>query len=222
MPETVVVTYLNRTRFPASLTLHVPGTEKKDENGEPIPGTGATVTFHKGKSITVSPEIADMVLNGPAGMMKLTVQDGLPVLTRGFVEGSIDDDDRSSDPAILNEKVESLQNQLAEVLNMLKAAGKVSPDALKSLGFPIEDEEEDDVEPEGKKVLSVDGFTIEDGGFERDEKGRFLCPHCRDWATQPTSPSFTDAKAKKSLRAHIRMAHKELFETDADDTQPSE
>lgn len=220
MPETTVVTYLNRTRFPASLTLHVPGTEKKNEKGESVPGTGATVTFHKGKSMSVSPEIADMVLNGPAGMMKLTVQDGLPVLIRGFVEGSIDDE-RGNDPAAINEKVESLQNQLAEVLNMLKAAGKVSPDALKSLGLPVDDDDED-VEPEGKKVTSVDGFTIEDGGFERDDKGRFLCPHCRDWATQPVSPAFPDAKAKKSLKAHIRMAHKELFKTDANDTEPSE
>lgn len=218
MPETTVVTYLNRTRFPASLTLHVPGTEKKNEKGEPVPGTGATVTFHKGKSIKVTPEIADMVLNGPAGMMKLTVQDGLPVLARGFVEGSIDDE-RNNDPAVLNEKVESLQAQLAEVLDMLKATGKVSPDALKSLGLSADDVVD---EPEGKKVSSLDAFTVEDGGFERDDKGRFLCPHCREWATQPVSPSFSDAKAKKSLKAHIRMAHKELFETDASDTEQSE
>ena len=220
MLELVTITYLNRTRFPSSLTLHVPGTEHKNEKGEIIPGTGATVTFHKGKAMDVTPAVADMVLNGPAGMMKLTVQDGLPVLSRGFVEGTIDEA-RKNDPAAMNEKIEELQNQLADIISKLTQAGDISPDALKSLGVPSPGVG-DDVEPEGKKVARVDQFTVADGGFERDEKGRFLCPHCREWATQPVSPDFSDSRAKKSMKAHIRMAHKELFTTDASDTEPSE
>lgn len=216
MPETVTVTYLARSRFPASLTIHVPGTERLDKNGEPEAGTGSTVTFIKGKSMDVPASVADMVLNGPAGMLKLTVQDGLPVLSRAFVEGSIDEE-RKNDPAAINEKVESLQTQFADLLKLIKASG-VSPEALKSLGIGAGEDDSDAGEPIGKQVKNVDEFTITDGGFERDDSGRLLCPHCRDWATVPMSADFDEKRAKRSLNAHIRMAHKELFETDESDT----
>lgn len=230
MDDFVGITFLDTyPRWPRSLMKVVPGSVVLDKKtGEAIPGRLDTFKLTKGKFHPRVPRaLAEQLLNGPDGMLKTHVHNGMQFFDRAFVEG---DKARKGKTESLQQQVATLQENAksnAEILQALKSAGildalvktgALSADTLSAAGLASEDAEEDETADPVYPVKDPAEFSVASGDFMRDAQGALLCPLCKDYATQPVSNDYPEKRAKQALNGHMVQCRKKLNAASADES----
>ena len=222
MPEAkVTVTFLEKRTAPCSLRMPMPGTEKLDDDGNPIPGTAKTVQLFAGRTYNLNPVLADELLHGPAGLYRAAVVDGESIYKRLFIEGTLEAD-KPVDPAMLAAQIVDQQNQLEKLRQLMEDRGMIPEGELPGMedGVVVAprpesstfDDDDDGIQL-NKPVPETADATVLDGTIEIDEQGRLLCPICRQWKCGPEQPG--GPKPKKQLSMHMVHCKKKHEAADA-------
>ena len=193
--ERVIVSFVDpdNKRCPGQLRIGVPGTERLDDDGDPIPGTSQKFTFTMGKEHTVDRRLAAVVLEGPVGLINLGSSKH-PNPTRVFIEGRIEKPDEL-DRTEAGRKVKELEAEMAnKIAELERLIGKLQEDGQ----LPVSAEK---IGGETGPISAGDlDLNSTDGRYKLTDDGCLICPLCNNWISDPPG---TEKNPKNQIRMHM-------------------